>query len=261
MTENKKNSGEACCCAPGEPDGQARYTGCLICGKPLVYEKEARRVRCSICGRELEANCSCEDGHYVCDACHAAGAEAFFLPYLLASKEKDPLLLLEQVMALPRVHMHGPEHHVIVPCVLLTAYANNGGELELDAALREAVRRSRQVPGGTCGYWGVCGAAAGAGIYMSILLGSHPLHREAWPFPQRLTAECLEALAELGGPRCCKRSSRVCIRHAAAKTAEWLGVEMPLAEISCRQYRQNRECLLLGCPFFPRRGRAAADQE
>ena len=30
---------------------------------------------------------------------------------------------------LPDVHLHGPEHHGVVPCVLLTAYRNCGGAL------------------------------------------------------------------------------------------------------------------------------------
>ena len=148
--------------------------------------------------------------------------------------------------------MHGPEHHAIVPCVLLTAYRNHGGELELDKALREALRRGGQVPGGSCGYWGVCGAAAGAGIYMSVLLGSNPLHRDAWPFPIQLVGECLRVLAEVGGPRCCKRTGRLCIEKAASLTGEWLGVDMPCGEIACRHFAQNRECLGVSCPYFPR---------
>ena len=112
--------------------------------------------------------------------------------------------------------MHGPEHHVIVPCVLLTAYRNNGGGIELEKALREAVRRASQVPGGACGYWGVCGAAAGAGIYLSILLGSNPVHKDAWPIPQRLVSDCLRAIADVGGPRCCKRTGRLAITRGDA---------------------------------------------
>lgn len=251
MNESERqNTEENCCCTPGSAAKPLHFSGCMLCGKPLVYKNEASVRRCSICGREFEANCACEDGHYVCDACHEAASIAFFVPMLLASREKDPLQLLEQVMALPQVHMHGPEHHVIVPCVLLTAYRNNGGALELERALREAVRRARQVPGGTCGYWGVCGAAAGAGIYMSILLGSSPTHREAWPIPQRLAADCLNALADVGGPRCCKRSSRIVITRAAAFTADWLGVEMPPGEIRCPYFRENRECISRGCPYF-----------
>ncbi len=210
-------------------------------------------MRCSICGEEKLSACACEDGHYVCDACHSAGLDVFFVPFLIQSGEKDPLRLLEQVMALPQVHLHGPEHHAIVPCVLLTAYHNSGGGNDLRADLSAALQRGRQVPGGICGYWGVCGAAAGAGIYWSVVTGSHPLNREAWGSPMLLTARCLERIGELGGPRCCKRTSRLAVREAAAFTAQRLGVEMPLSEISCSYTRENRECIGGACPFFPAR--------
>ena len=253
MTEiKKKQAEENCCCQPSPAAAGAEHkTDCLLCGKPLVYFKETRPLRCAVCGKEAQANCACEDGHFVCDSCHAASSIAFFVPLLLAGREWDPLALFEQVVALRQVHMHGPEHHVIVPCVLLAAYRNNGGEIDLEKALREAVRRASQVPGGACGYWGVCGAAAGAGIYMSILLGSNPVHKEAWPIPQRLVADCLNAIADTGGPRCCKRTGRLAITRAAAFTEEVLGVEMPLGKVACRYFRQNRECLLRGCPYFP----------
>ena len=251
MTEIKKKPTEECCCPSPTADRLQRKTGCLLCGKPLVYFDQTRPLRCAVCGKETEANCSCEDGHFVCDSCHASSSIAFFVPLLLASAEKDPLALFEQVVALPQVHMHGPEHHIIVPCVLLTAYRNNGGEIDLEPALKEAVRRASQVPGGACGYWGVCGAAAGAGIYMSILLGSNPVHRDAWPIPQRLVADILNTLADVGGPRCCKRTGRLAITRAAGFTAELLGVEMPLGKPACRYFRDNRECLFRDCPYFP----------
>lgn len=256
MTEiQKKATEEPCCCAPESEKAKPRdaYSGCIVCGKELVYWDKARRLRCSICGREFETNCACEDGHFVCDACHARASVAFFVPWLLASEEKDPLQLLEQVVALPRVHLHGPEHHVIVPCVLLTAYRNNGGEIELESALSEAVRRASNVPGGACGYWGVCGAAVGAGIYLSIVLGSNPLHRDAWPIPQKLVSECLADISAIGGPRCCKRTTRLAVLRAAAFTTENLGVEMSAGKVLCRYAGKNRECIGADCPFFPKR--------
>lgn len=252
MTEIGRKDKETCCATPQTPKETEHFADCMICGKPLVYFDRAKPMRCAICGREAESNCACADGHFVCDACHESASIAFFVPLLLASTEKDPLVLFEQVVALHPVHMHGPEHHVIVPCVLLTAYRNNGGEIDLPAALKEAVRRAKQVPGGACGYWGVCGAAAGAGIYMSILLGSNPVHKEAWPIPQKLVADCLNSIAELGGPRCCKRTGRLAITRAAAFTEDLLGVEMPTGEIRCRYFRQNHECLFLSCPYFPK---------
>lgn len=112
-------------------------------------------------------------------------------------------------MDLPSVHMHGPEHHAIVPCVLLTAFRNNGEHMDYDAALSEICKRAKQVPGGTCGYWGVCGAAAGAGIFMSVMTGSSPLHKDSWPFPQKLVSIILSRLADVGGPRCCNEPAEL----------------------------------------------------
>ena len=233
------------------PEGQ-HDAGCLLCGSPLVYAPRATERTCLLCGETRLSACVCEKGHYVCDRCHAAGLEAEFIPLLLRSPEKDPQKLLEEVFALPGVHMHGPEHHAIVPCVLLAAYRNCGGELELSSALAEALKRGRQVPGGVCGYWGVCGAAAGAGIYFSILTRSTPLAGEVWDLPLRLSSRCLSAVAEAGGPRCCKRTARIAVREAAAFTRERLGLTMPETQLVCGYMGKNRECIGDRCPYYPR---------
>lgn len=49
-------------------------------------------------------------------------------------------------MDLPSVHMHGPEHHAIVPCVLLTAFRNNGEHMDYDAALSEICKERSRFP-------------------------------------------------------------------------------------------------------------------
>ncbi len=171
----------SCCCGEAE-----HFSGCLICGASITIVLKALFRRWSICHKG--------DGHGLvnmgpnCDACHSYGTYAPVIAALRDSTEKDALLLLEKIMDLPSVHMHGPEHHDIVPCVLLTAFRNNGEHMDYDAALSEICKRAKQVPGGTCGYWGVCGAAAGAGIFMSVMTGSSPLHKDAWPFPQKLVS-------------------------------------------------------------------------
>lgn len=163
------HTNNSCCC------GEAEYfSGCLICGAPITYRAESSIQTCSICHKEQLTNAVCENGHFICDACHSYGTYAPVITTLRDSTEKDALLLLEKIMDLPSVHMHGPEHHAIVPCVLLTAFRNNGEHMDYDAALSEICKRAKQVPGGTCGYWGVCGAAAGAGIFMSVMTGSSP---------------------------------------------------------------------------------------
>lgn len=230
------------------------FSGCMLCGKPLRYELVAVPRRCSVCGEEAMSDAVCEDGHFVCNACHSAGLDSFFVPFLLQSGEKDPLALLEQVLKLPQMHMHGPEHHSIVPCVLLTARHNCGGDGDLRRMLSAALSRGKQVPGGACGYWGVCGAAAGAGIYASVLTLSSPLSSSEWHKPMRLAARCLDVLAEVGGPRCCKRTSRLCITEAAKWTAENCGIEMPLGKIECTYMSANSECIGTRCPYFPAAG-------
>ena len=231
--------------------GERHDSGCLLCGASLVYSAAAEERICALCGEKHLSNCACEKGHYVCDRCHAAGLDADFIPLLLQSRERDPQKLLEEVFAFPGVHMHGPEHHAIVPCVLLAAYRNCGGELDLRSALGEALKRGRQVPGGACGYWGVCGAAAGAGIYFSILTRSTPLAGEVWDLPQRLSARCLNAIADVGGPRCCKRTARLAVREAVRYTAERLGLTMPETHPVCGHMEKNRECIGDRCPYYP----------
>lgn len=226
------------------------FTNCLICGKPLVYERMSRVRTCRICGKTAASACSCEDGHFVCDSCHAASSIAFFIPALLASKETDPMKLFETVIRMKDVHMHGPEHHMIVPCALITAYHNCTGCLDLKPALREAVSRGSQVPGGICGYWGSCGAAVGAGIFASIVTGSNPLSKDTWRISQMLTARCLEEIAKHGGPRCCKRTGRLAIETAVAFAKEFFGVTMPISAVQCTYSEQNRECLYRDCLYF-----------
>jgi hypothetical protein len=210
-------------------------SGCLICGKPVIYRTQIATYRCSLCGATFESNAVCQDGHYVCDKCHAAGGDKMSA-LLCGSDEKDPIKLFHQVIRLDGVHMHGPEHHYIVPSVLLTAYRNNGRDIDLKAALETARQRGGEVPGGICGFWGACGAAIGAGIYASIVTGSNPLNPEVWGIPQRLTARCLDAMADIGGPRCCKRVSQIAIKTAARFTGEHFGVEIPAEDLPCTLY-------------------------
>ncbi len=173
------------------------------------------------------------------------------LELLLRSDEKDPVALFLRVCSLDGVHLHGPEHHSIIPCVLLTAYRNCGGELDLSRALREAWKRGQKIAGGSCGFLGICGAASGAGIFASIVSGASPMTRDEWAIPQRLAAQCLEKNAEFGGPRCCKRTGRLAIECAAAFSEKEFGVAMPVSRPKCGFSVWNTECIRERCPFFP----------
>lgn len=236
----------ACCCCGGEE----QFNNCLICGKPLVYSTETVMRTCAVCGEEKPSDAACEDGHFVCDECHNKDG-AQICAVLLTSRERDPIKLYLDVAKLPTVHMHGPEHHCIVPCVLLTAYKNNGGDIDLRECLDEAWKRGKKVSGGACGFLGVCGAAAGAGIFASIISEATPLTPDVWDVPQRMTISALEKIVETGGPRCCKRTGRQAIEAAAEFSKARFGVEMPISRPKCTFYAKNKECLHSRCPYFP----------
>jgi hypothetical protein len=224
--------------------------GCLICGKPLVYFKTPAQKTCRACGGTFSADAQCLQGHYVCDACHAKGAGDVARAVCRASKSRDPYEIALEIMRAPSVHMHGPEHHVIVGAALVTAYRNAGGTAEpLEKLLDTVDKRGKKVPGGTCGFWGACGSALGAGIFLSAATGATPLSGESHGLCNRLTARCLAAIGEVGGPRCCKRNLALAIRETVAFTRENLGVDMAAGEIVCEFYDNNKECIGARCPF------------
>lgn len=243
-----ENGMENNCCGGGKARREKK--NCLICGKPLVYLPGEQGKECALCHQIKPANAMCEDGHFVCDECHSGGG-ATILNFLRQSDEKNPIRLLHQVFELPEVHLHGPEHHSIVPCVLITAFHNCGGDIDTELCLPEAWNRGQKVCGGACGFLGVCGAASGAGIFASIVSGATPLTADQWAIPQRLTASCLEAMVEIGGPRCCKRTSRIAIECAAAFAEKEFGVTMPVDRQACTYWAWNNECIRQRCPYFP----------
>lgn len=238
--DEKKN---CCCCDDGH------INDCIICGSPLVYLEEEREIECSVCNKTFSTNVLCENGHYVCDECHGSGVAAL-MPMLLDNTEADPIALFESLMKHPSVHMHGPEHHTIVPCVLLSAYHAAGVDFDLQKYLNEAVKRGRKVPGGVCGFWGVCGAAVGAGIFLSVMLHSNPLNAPVWCEPQKLAADCLKNITALGGPRCCKRTGRIAIETAVEYVNSHFEIKMHCAEVKCDFVALNHECLGDKCKYF-----------
>ncbi len=155
-------------------------------------------------------------------------------------------------MKKPEVAMHGPEHHFLVPAVLLASYYN----LKNDSALKEekiriAQKRASNVLGGFCGYYGDCGAAVGTGIFISLITGANPLSKDEWKLSNLMTAKSLFSLADIGGPRCCKRTSFLSIIEASNFLSEHFSITLPVnKDIKCVFSSLNKECLKDNCPFY-----------
>ena len=221
---------------------------CLICKAPLVYLTTDEVMECAICHKKENSKTRCVNGHYVCNECHMAGLDSI-IGVCMNSASKDPVAIIQEMMALPFCHMHGPEHHVMVGSALLTAYKNAGGEIDLEKALMEMMKRGKNVPGGACGFWGACGAGISSGMFVSIISSSTPLSVEPFALSHKMTAKSLNAIGEIGGPRCCKRDSYLSIQSAIGFVEEHFGVRMDKPKIVCQHAAQNNQCIGKRCPF------------
>ncbi len=165
----------------------------------------------------------------------------------------DPMALATGLMELDGFPIHAPVHHYLVPAVLLTACRMAQGHppevLERDLAL--ALERSRNVPGGACGFYGSCGACVGVGIFWSVITDSSPLSGQSWAYGNRATGEALLAVAEVGGPRCCKRCTYLSLASALPQIQTVLGLKLPASQPVCGFYPRNGECLKQRCPYYP----------
>lgn len=223
---------------------------CLVCGQDLVYYETAREMSCAFCGKKEFSHASCRDGHYVCDACHEKKGIETVMRECTASSLKNPVEIIQKIMQDPYIYMHGPEHHVMAGAALLTAYHNCGGQLDLLPALKEMKERGSQIPGGACGFWGCCGAAVSTGTYMSIVTGTTPLSGRSWGLANRMTGRALQAIGEIGGPRCCKRDTFTAVIEAVRMTQEELGIFMELPDtIQCMFSAENQQCRKQSCPY------------
>ncbi len=230
----------------------AGKANCLVCGEAIAYYEEARKYTCVICGKSERGHCACTQDHYVCDSCHRSEGVRMSIEYLLTAQSKNPVELCMHMMDQDVIYPNGPEHHTLIGACLLVAYVNAGGVLDKEKALEELKKRSLDVPGGTCGFWGTCGAAVSAGQFWSIVSGSSPLAYDAWGQCQQLPSIILGQLAVYGGPRCCKRTGFIALQESVKFAREITGIEMELPEkITCRWFSRNAECLRTRCPFFP----------
>ncbi len=231
-----------------QPDKPEVQHGCLICGSPLVYRESSEERICDICGETFLSNISCVQGHYICDRCHNGDVLVHMEELLVKSTEANPVRLTKMVFDLPTMKMHGPEHHSMVPAVLETARQNMTGIRDV-GKIREAIKRGKDIKGGSCGFHGNCGACVGAGIAESIRLGAAPSSKEERGRAMKATAAALNAVAEFGGPVCCKRESITTIKTYMKMNDEF-GAPDEEAYV-CRYHQFNKGCLTEACPYFP----------
>lgn len=226
-----------------------KTTGCAICGHELIYQPAATKSTCMVCGKAFEANIICPNGHYICDSCHSGDILKQIEALLDASTSCDPVVLIKKIFELPGLKMHGPEYHSIVPAVLVTAYQNLIGQRD-SAEITEAIRRGKDVTGGSCGYHGGCGAALGTGIATSVIEQATPMSASERSKALEASSHALLAVSRHGGPRCCKRDALTAIESFVKNSGYLKGLVTD--KYKCLQFAKNKDCIGTKCPYFPK---------
>ncbi|WP_298200279.1 DUF5714 domain-containing protein [Desulfosporosinus sp.] len=245
--EEKKAEAKSTISELSEPN---KTKGCVICGQELLYSNDSSTKEvCNICGKQFKAYVRCSKGHYVCDLCHSLDILGKAEQLLYASDEKNPLVLAQMVFELPGLNMHGPEYHSIVPSVLVTAWQNLNGQKDI-SKIKEAIKRGKDIKGGSCGLYGNCGAGVGTGIAISIIEGATPMSQNERGAANMVTGYALLEISKYGGPRCCKREVVTSIESFMQVTSYFASLQK--AEYTCKQYGKNTDCIGEKCLFFPK---------
>lgn len=227
-------------------------TGCVICQKPLHYQEQATAMTCHICGKTFSATAQCEQGHYVCDTCHNGDVLTLMEQHLVHSGQTNPVALAMEIFELPNLKMHGPEYHSLVPGVLVSAWLNKTGQTDTKA-ISEAIRRGKQILGGSCGTHGNCGAGVGTGIASSIINRATPLTGKSRSNANLMTAQALMDISKTEAARCCKREAITAITSFVQHHPDFSELsEEQTKSYTCVQYKQNRECAGIKCDYFPK---------
>lgn len=248
---------EVCCPATSEKADQnvtqsreLHRSGCRVCGAELVYSETDRDSTCHYCGKTVPANARCANGHFVCDSCHGADALEIIKSVCIHSLETDPATIMRTIRSHPHFRIHGPEHHTMVPAVILTALRNCGCSITYEE-FTTAIQRGQTIGGGSCAFLGACGAAIGVGIACSLLLGATPYDGDKRQIVQQATHAALGAIASFDAPRCCQRDCWLALREACRLIQEYAGITLSASPFACEQHSENKGCIREKCPLWP----------
>ncbi|WP_342305097.1 DUF5714 domain-containing protein [Methanolobus sp. ZRKC5] len=217
---------------------------CLVCEAEVEYLSQTINCTCHYCGIEEESYIQCKNGHYICNECHSQNALKVIENACLKTEVTDPLEIAEKLMEHPSFHMHGPEHHALVPGVLIAAYQNYIGERN-EKAILEVIKRGQKIPGGYCGLYGACGAGIGVGVAVSVLLEATSLTPDERSHAIGSTSRALKLIADASGARCCKKSTRISLEEGMLYLSELFDLEWHKdtnKSVKCGHSMHNKEC-------------------
>jgi hypothetical protein len=237
--------------------GKESKDKCEICGENLEYAiniVDYRDLACVFCGKKGSVNIYCPNGHYICDGCHAKDPLKVIEDFCENAADKNPYILADKIMKHPKFKVYGPEHHALVPAVVLTILKNNGikkpsGQEITLFDIKEATRRGSKIPGGWCGFYGTCGAGVGSGVAISIFTNASPSTDKPRTLATLMTSKSLEKIAD-NLEHCCKRSVKISITEVLKFLNKEFDVNLDFKESKCKFSGINDKCEMENCPIF-----------
>jgi hypothetical protein len=213
----------------------------MVCGTALTYQIIAIDKCCYYCGETFSTGVFCPNDHYVCEKCHGAGYYSFLEKIVLTTTSKNPMEIAELLLKGDRLSSLGGEHHAIVTTALLAA-VKNYGQIVLKGSvaqtitqqdIQEGIRRMKQIPSCICAYHGACGAGLGVGAFFSILFRATCALDTERTLAMRASNAALGAIANNGGPGCCKQSVRTAILVGVELLKEFCHLKLPISHTRC----------------------------
>lgn len=225
---------------------------CPICGEKMFISQS--EVSCIYCEAKAKEDYVCNKGHYICEKCRIANPKELILNTCKNSKERNPLKLAALLMKHPGISIHGPEHHYIVGCIILTILKNLGIFNVSPSDFDKVIARVARIPYGACGSWGACGAAISAGVAFSVASKATMLSKNERKNALTIVSKALEEIAKLNGPRCCKASVFLTLIETLKFINKLYGLNCNVDEnYICEFSDRNEDCLKERCPFYGRK--------
>jgi hypothetical protein len=220
---------------------------CVVCGGEL--EQVDTVAVCTFCGHETPAQYLCAAGHHICEECQLADWPQVVERVCEGSRETDPAAIVNLIMKHPMSVMHSPQHQILVTPAVLAALRNSGLRPLKPGRLASAIERTQGIPLGSCGMRGECGAAICVGALVSILTGATFQKDRERSLALQASAEALLAIAQAGGPRCCKQSVYLALETTSIFLKRELNLDLSV-EPRCDFAARNEECKKERCRYY-----------
>lgn len=215
--------------------------------------KPPKKLECYFCGEIGEASLTCEENHFVCETCRLATAQEIIEKVGVFARDDDPIEIANKLMMHPAIPVYGVEHHSITAVALFKAVKNAKGERVEKKDIKKLIALTQKIPYGSCGFLGVCGAAAGVGAALSLLLKASYISDRERTLAMNCASEANIEIAEEGGPRCCVESVYVALDVGSRNANQIFGLKIkPKLPIkSCKFFEKAPDCRREKCKFFP----------